>query len=467
MRRHVRLALAVVCLLCPSSGLRAQAPPAGVAGLQTLTVDQAIEYANEHYPTLKAALEQVTASSANVDIARSAYLPRLDSVWQSNRATANNVFGQVLPQPVIPALSGPVLASASGESVWSSAVGALFSWEPADFGLRHASVVGADATLERARASEALTRLDLEAAVADVCLSLVAAQRALVVAQADLDRRTVLHQSIQTLVDNQLRPGADASRADAERAAAQTRVIQAERTVALAQITLRRLLGGGAAATIDGSRLIAAAPAGDLPSAPTEIHPSVRVHDAAVKQARSFETTLAKSDLPRLYLLASASARGSGAETTGPFDGGLGGLKPDRANWAAGVQVLFPNVFDFGTLRAKKMAAAASTRAEQALDDEASLVVKSQQQSAAAILRSARAIASNTPIQLAAARQSEGQARARYDAGLANITEVADAQGILAQAEVQDELARVEVWRALLATAVAQGDLTSFVALVR
>ena len=59
------------------------------------------------------------------------------------------------------------------------------------------------------------------------------------------------------------------------------------------------------------------------------------------------------------------------------------------------------------------------------------------------------------------------QARARYDAGLTSILEVAEAQSLLAQAEVQDELARVDVWRALLTEAVAQGDLTSFVAQVR
>jgi outer membrane protein TolC len=160
-------------------------------------------------------------------------------------------------------------------------------------------------------------------------------------------------------------------------------------------------------------------------------------------------------------------ARGSGASTTGPFDGGPGGLALERANWAAGFQVVFPNVFDVSSLRARKAAAAASTRAEIALDDETKLLVDSQQQNAAALLRSARAVAANTLLQLAAARQSESQARARYDAGLASITEIADAQNALAQAEGLDALARVDVWRALLATAAARGDLTPFQTLVR
>ena len=80
------------------------------------------------------------------------------------------------------------------------------------------------------------------------------------------------------------------------------------------------------------------------------------------------------------------------------------------------------------------------------------------------MLQAARAIAANTPIQLAAAQQTESQARARYQAGLASIVEVADAQSLLAQAEVQDQLARIDVWRAVLAQAVAQGTLAPFLA---
>jgi outer membrane protein TolC len=124
-------------------------------------------------------------------------------------------------------------------------------------------------------------------------------------------------------------------------------------------------------------------------------------------------------------------------------------------------------VFDFSSLRARKAAAAATARANSALYDEAVLTVTNQQQTAIAILQAARAIAANTPIQLAAAQQSERQARARYDAGLATIVEVADAQSLLAQAEVQDQLARVDVWRALLAAAVAQGDLNPFLDILK
>jgi outer membrane protein TolC len=72
----------------------------------------------------------------------------------------------------------------------------------------------------------------------------------------------------------------------------------------------------------------------------------------------------------------------------------------------------------------------------------------------------ARRVAETTPIQLGAVRTLEQQSRARYDAGLADIVEVADAQQLLLQAEVGDAIARLAIWRALLTDAAARGDLS-------
>src|SRR5689334_11143804 len=123
----------IVSLLLVAQTVTAPPPPP-----DPLTLDAAITYAAEHYPSLRASVEQVRAADATVVAAHASYLPHLDGLWQSNRGTANNVFGQVLPQAVIPALSGPVLPAASAESVWGSATGALLSWEAVDFGLRDA-----------------------------------------------------------------------------------------------------------------------------------------------------------------------------------------------------------------------------------------------------------------------------------------------------------------------------------------
>jgi outer membrane protein len=465
---RLRLSLAVLawCLVVPLHA-RAQAARGPTEAPAVFTLDEALQYAVAHYPAVSAALEYVNTAAADAGVARAAYLPRLDSVWQSNRATANNVFGQVLPQSLIPAMSGPVLPSMSSQSVWGSAAGALFSWEAFDFGLRHAAVEGAEAAVTRARAAETLTRLEVQSAVGAAFLDALAAQRAVVAVQADVDRRGVLARIVHVLVDNQLRAGAEASRADAERAAADTRLIRARETAALAEATMARVLGvKTGAVAIDAARLLDRAPASEVVDALATAHPLAQAHQADVDLARAQAAILERTDRPRVYVQSSVFARGSGANPSGQLDGGVDGLGLDRANWAAGVQVQFPNLFDVSSLRARKAAAAATARAESALLDEAVLTVTNQQRAAAVMVEAARAVAANMPLQLAAAQQTEAQARARYQAGLTSVVEAAEAQSLLAQAEVQDEISRVDVWRALLSEAVAQGSLAPFITLL-
>ncbi|MBP7779523.1 MAG: TolC family protein [Acidobacteria bacterium] len=466
MTRLLLAALAVQAAVAAAASAQV-APRPAAPDAQVFTLQDALHYAVEHYPAIAAALEQVNASAASVSVARSAYLPRLDSVLQVNRATVNNVTGLLLPQSVVPGISGPPLPSGSSQSAWGSAAGALFSWEPFDFGLRDAGVRGAEAAVTRARANQSLTRLEVQSAVGAAFLAVVQAEQAVTATVADVERRTVLARAARALADNDLRPGAEASRADAERAAAETRAILARQSLALAQTTFARVLGVTSGPVgVNAGSLLAPAPPTSPPAETASAHPLALASQASVDEARTQEEILARTNRPRLYVQSALFARGSGAAFNGSFDGGADGLGLERANWAAGVQVVMPNLFDVASLRARRAASAATTRAEAARYDEALLMVTSQQQAAAVMVEAARAVAATTPVQLAAARQSESQASARYQAGLASIVEVADTQGLLAQAEYQDGVARVDVWRALLADAVAHGDLGPFVSLL-
>src|SRR5258706_14857511 len=94
------------------------------ARAQSLTISQAVQQALDKYPAVRASLEQVRSADAGINLARTNYLPRADFLGQVNRATRNNVFGLLLPQQVIPSISGPVLGTTNGTTVWGSAVGA-------------------------------------------------------------------------------------------------------------------------------------------------------------------------------------------------------------------------------------------------------------------------------------------------------------------------------------------------------
>jgi outer membrane protein TolC len=93
--------------------------------------------------------------------------------------------------------------------------------------------------------------------------------------------------------------------------------------------------------------------------------------------------------------------------------------------------------------------------------------LKGQYARAQALIDGALRIAQETPNQLRAAQQAEVLTRERYKYGLATVTEVADAQRLLAQAEIDDAVAHLNVWRALLVAARLQGDLKPFLDRVR
>lgn len=427
-----------------------------------LTVGQAVQQALDRYPAVRSSLEQVSAASAGINLARTAYLPRADFLGQANRATHNNVFGLVLPQSVLPTISGPAQGTNSLSSVWGSAVGTLVSWEPFDFGFRQAAVDTAKATRDRASSEVNVTKLQVSTAAADAFLTIAAAQQTVVAARAGVERARVLDEVIGTLATNQLRPGADASRSRAELAVARTQEIQAGQAVDVARAALAQLLGTGVESiAIEPGILLQLPPVSEIPGQAATQHPLAMAGQSAIAEVKAREKEIDRSYYPRFYLEGSTYARGTGIQPDGRVGGAASGLAPNTQNWALGLNITFP-AFDWFSLRAKKEIEVHNERSASAKYDQVLQDVNGAIAKAAAVLQGAIRVAQNTPIQLEAARATEQQATARYRTGLGNISEVAEAQRLLTQAEIDDALARLGVWRGLLGIAAAQGDLTPF-----
>ncbi len=445
--------------------------PAGVAhaqaeASQTLTLLDAIELARKNYPILKEVHARAQGAEAAVALAGTAYMPRLDVLWQGNRATRNNVFGLLLPQSVVPPISGPVLGTTSYDSVWGSAAGVLLSWQAVDFGVRKANVQAARAQASVANAQTALTELDATAAPADAFVSVLAADQALRAARANVERLQTFAESVRTLVRNQLRPGADESRADAELAIAQNQVSQSLQTAAIARAALADAIGAaGTTFTLDVGPLASLPSSTAVETSNTDMHPAVRAAAAAVETVQARERALARSYAPRVDLQSAYSRRGTGAEVPGQGSP-ENGFELDVPNWAVGVTVSF-SVFEGFAVNARKRIEAQNELAERARQEQAIQRVSTERARAHALMTAATDIARQTPVELKAAVDAESRARARYASGLATATEVAETQRLLAQAEVDDALARLGMWRALLAVTQAAGDLTPFLERIR
>ena len=434
---------------------------------RTLTLEEAVDFALKNYPAVRASLERVTAAQAGVGLARTNYLPRADVVWQTNRATDNNITGLLLPQSIIAPISGPVPVSTSNRSAWGSAAGLLFSWEPVDFGYRGAKVDAARAARDRATAEASLTRLDVAVATVNAYLTVLAAQRTVRAAEADVERRDTFDKAVRVLVDNQLRAGAEASRANAELARARVNLARAQQQDKISRAALADILGlPDVSLEVRENVLVGAPPAGSQSATPLSNNPIAQLQHARVEEAQAQVHILDRSYYPKFYLQSSIYGRGSGWDPAGKFEGGTAGLGPDRSNWAVGLSVTFP-AFDIFAIRSRKAVESANERAEAARYDQALQDLTGQLRKAEASLEGSRRVAENTPVELEAARTTENQERARYQAGLATLVDVTEAQGLLVQAETDDALAQLAVWQNLASVAASQGDLAPFLQFLR
>ena len=429
-----------------------------------LTVSQAVERAIEKFPAVGASMEQVNAAVAGIRMARTNYLPSVNALAQVNRATRNNVFGLLLPQTVVPNISGPVLGTNNGSTVWGSAAGMLVSWEPFDFGRRRALIESAEASQTHAELTTKRTKFEVANTTAAAVLTFLASRQTVAAAQAAVDRAQILVRSVTALVAAQLRPGADLSRADTELDAAQTQLIQAQQSVELAKATVAEYTGVDFKNVgVAPGRLLQVAPEGSARSADVTAHPAAREQNAVVQESEARLKVLEHTYRPTFDLQAGVYARGTGALTNGETLGGWNGLGPNYFNAAAGFTATFP-ILALPSIRAQEAQESAIKRSASATYRQRIIELQAQWNAAQATLMQARRIAAVTPKEVQDAGAGFEQANAQYRAGLTNIVAVAEAQRLLAQAEMDDALAKLAVWRAVLEQQSAQGDISSFLA---
>jgi outer membrane protein TolC len=431
----------------------------------SLTISQVVQDAQNNYPAIRVSEEELNAAVANIRLARTSYLPRLDGIFEANRATRNNVFGTVLPQNILPSMSGPVIGTNNGGSVWGSAAGLLVNWQPFDFGMRHAKVKSASAARDRANAYVQRTQLEVSSAAADAFLTVLAAAQAQNAAQVAVDNWETLRKSIHALTSANLRPGADESRVEAEKAAANTQLALATQAVETGQATLSKFLAkpDDILKPLNSAHLLGDVPLGADDDAifHPENTPAMLEQHAAVSQSASDLRATDRSWVPQFNLLAAGYGRGTGAETDGQRLGGANGLAPNVGNYAVGLNVTF-GFLDFASIHAREASQSATLKAEESRETLVGRQLQEQFAQARATVRAMRSIAKNTPVQVASARTTLAQATARYKAGLVSIDDVAQAQRLVVQAEIDDSIARLNVWRAFLQLQSVRGNLQPF-----
>ncbi len=437
-----------------------------------LTLFEAMRLADTNFPALRARDEDARAAAAALTRTRETYLPLIDLGGQVSRATDNNTTGLFFSQSVIQPITGAVRPDNVNNSVYGSAVGAAVTWTPFTFGRREAEVHEAHAELTRASGVASGQRFQHQIDVGSAYLTALAAEALVRVQQGNLDRATAVVRSVEALARSGLRAGADSLLAEADASHARLTLLAAERDVVAARRFLAEAIGGAPgqrtlAAGLESAPFVGQLPDSILPEASDlQAHPLSTPFRARVETDASRRAAITRSLFPTLSVLGAAFGRGSGATPDGRFDPSFSGLSLTRVNYAVGVSVGLP-VWNLVSAGPRIGEAAAQERSAAAEYDGELQHLAAQRDVAVADFTLALSQAAEAPVQRAAAAGAAQQMNVRYAAGLATLADVAQAQLALTRADTDEILARLGAWRARLAVAGANGDLTPFLALLR
>lgn len=449
-----------------SSALMSTVLPASAedAPVRKMTLTEALAYAHAHQPDLRAALGRIKAADAATEVSTARWYPVILGTAQLAATTTNNTTGSYLG---IAGFDNPRISSTRTESQStatfvpraSSLLGANLRQEVYDFGRIHAETTASELNAAVARDDAATTKLYLDYGIEEAYFAVYAAKS--IVDAADKARaRATVHRDFarERFEAGKGRP-IDLTRAEAVLDRYELERIRGRRNVVTAQSILAAQVGvADRLLDIEGT---APAPT-ELPSLETTLadasarNPELR---AALDRIRVQEQTtkaIATETRPNLFFSATLSGNAGGAAPTGGERPIGAGLLPVVPNWDVGVVLAWP-LFD-QTVAAR--AAQSRVEADVARERAAALRLKivaavEQAWNDVAAARDALPVLGR---QVAASVANYDQATARFEVGLGDAVELADAEELRVQAEIQLALGSFDLARARAALARATAE---------
>jgi outer membrane protein len=442
----------------------APAPLDSPAAMPAMTIAEALAYAHEHQPAIRAGLSRVATRMAEAEIPSGQWLPKVSAAAEIFAMTANNTTGTyVAPDFLDVPRIGATPSTATGRlSPYASTfVGAGLLQELFDFGRIGAQRAAADALVSVEKQVAATARLDVDFSVEEAFFSVLAA-KGIVRAADEAYTRSLVHRDLAKRgADSGLRSPIDLTRAEADLARYDVGRVRARGGLAIAQNVLAASVGAPDRA-IDTS---------DQPPQPSDMpalrdalamaekrDPHLAAAIAQLKGTEERSRAIGAELRPDLSVTATVSGRAGGAAPSGagPIPAGDGWL-PRVPNWDAGLLLTWP-LFD-GVIAARRDAAAAEEQVRRDEIDVTRLLMVAQVRQTYEQVQVARSAVVALQSAVIAARANWEQADARFRAGIGNAVELADAEAIRTDAEIQLALGEFDLERARAAfgRAIAEG----------
>ncbi len=428
-----------------------------------IPLGEAVQKAAINYPALKAKALQVEALKKNIQVVSNTGLPSLDASYQVNYATYNNITGMAYPTYLVP-ISGPPSKDNNLAGVFGSATGLLLNWQPFTFGQRESQTAFAKAGVTQANSDLANEILQHKVRVANAYLDALAAKELLQIFRENLSRSQANLALVQNLVANGLRPGVDSALFAGEVSKATAELLNHQRNYEQALLNLSQLMGVTDNITISDSSYSYRLPVNGIVADSLQ-HPLLAFYQSAIDLDLAKRKTIEKTTLPGLGFWGTTYARGSGIQYDGTVKS-LDGLGLQRVNYGLGIQLSVP-LLQSMKIKPQLQQQDIQARADKEKLNELSLQLNRQMRIADTTLRYALEIVKQNPALLRSAAFAYTTMVSRYNAGLANYTDIVQAQYNLIKAEDDDKTNHIAVWKAFLYKAAVAGDIDLFLKQVK
>jgi len=439
MRKQLKFALFVVCVIFPMGPAEAQTPPLAPAQSTAparLSLDDARQLALQNHPHIRAAQSAADAARDVTTQVRSAYYP--------------NIYGSLTG---VEADSGSRIAAGglNNSAIFDRfATGVAAEQLVTDFGRTKNLVASARLQAQAANELVNLSRADILLSVDRAFYNALRAQAILTVAQQTVKQRETISEQITTLAQNKLRSGLDVSFANVNLLEARSLLVKAQNDLRSAFAVLAETLGVSRRQSFDLAEPPETSTAlpiiEDAMAAANRDRPELASQRLQVDAAQHF--SIAERDL----VLPTLSAAGAAGEI--PF------RQPQLPlSYAAiGFNVHIP-IFNGKLFSARRAEAEDRAReAEAVLNEEQGQVVRDVQLAWLSANTAFQNLALTAEL-LAQANKALDLAQARYSVGFGNIVELNQAQLNQVQAAIGQAGAKYDYATSLAELAYQEGAL--------
>ncbi|MEJ5145329.1 TolC family protein [Sphingobacterium sp. MYb388] len=442
--------------------------PTWVNAQSTISLKEALNMAEQQYPSIKAKQLQIRSSEQVVKGTVMERLPNFNLGVQQSYGTINGISGPMSGLEGAIASSGPPLA----EQSWNAAFGALYvagiNWEFFTFGRNMQRTRVAKQEQVRSTRDYQQTLFEHKVKVAAAYLNLIASQQIALSYEENLTRADSLRTFIIARVKSGMVAGVDSTFANAELSNARMLFTNARNRELEQRNILAQLIGQEDSNFVVMGDFVDTVPlTPDYSQMDFFTHPRLNYYRSIISVGEEQTKLLKKQYYPRIALFGMFQGRGSGfspnyiSDQTAYSNSYWSGVDPVRTNYLVGIGINW-NLTTVFRLNKQISAQRYSVAAMQEDYKEAELSVKTQVRVADDRFDAAMTNYREAPIQVAAAREAFNQKAVLYRNGLANMVEVMQATNTLIRAETDRNIANNNVWQALLLKAASTGDFSLF-----